>query len=145
MSQGQNVHFLEQFFQSINSATNELKISSPLKFLPVSRRDDVVYWGWRGVCCDAEWLTQTVGPCFGENEPVSDVELRQQTVLHYLVQVIPWGAPQAAAEHWGIQGAVMLKQRAEIFYWLIQHTLSQKGDENFSKMYSTCLGLGWQI
>lgn len=130
---------------SINSATNTFKISSPLKFLPVSRRDDVVYWGWWRVCGDAEWLTQTVGPCFGENEPVSNVELRQQTVLHYLVQVIPRGAPQAAAEHWRIQGALLLKQRAEIFYWQIQHTLSPKGDENFSEMYSTGLGLGWQI
>lgn len=47
----------------------------------------------------AEGLTQTVGSGSGENEPVSDVELRQQTVLHDLVQVIPRGTPHAAAEH----------------------------------------------
>lgn len=96
---------------------NTLQISkySPPSSLPVSRGYDIVYRGWWGVSGCAKWLTQTVGPCLGEYEPVSDVELRQQTVLHYLVQVITRGTPQAAAEHWSIQGCVLLTHRDNLF------------------------------
>lgn len=89
--------------------------TSPLSSLPVSRGDDIVYRGWWGVRGSAEWLTHAVGPSLREREPVSDVELRQQTVLHYLVQVIPRGTPQAAAEHWSIQGWVLITHRAPMY------------------------------
>lgn len=125
-SEGQNMHIFEHsqgFFQSANFARhNKITNTPPLSSLPVSWGDDIVYRGWRWVSGGAEWLTQTVGPCLGEHEPVSDVELRQQTVLHYLVQVIPRGTPQAAAEHWNIQGCVLLTHRAEIIYLVIQRT-----------------------
>lgn len=65
-------------------------------------------WG-RGVA--AERLTQAVGPCLAEDEPVSYVELRKQTVLHHLVHVVTRGTPQAAAEHGGIQtGALQTRK-----------------------------------
>lgn len=57
---------------------------------------------WWGVVGAAEGLTQAVGPRLAEYEPVSNVELRQQTVLHDLVHVIPGGPPQAAAEQCSI-------------------------------------------
>lgn len=82
----------------------------PPSSLPVSRGYDIVNRGWWGVSGGAEWLTQTVGPGLGEYEPVSDVELRQQTVFHYLVQVIPRGTPQATTEHRSIQGCVLPTQ-----------------------------------
>lgn len=81
-------------------------------FSPVSRGYDIVYRGWRGVSGGAEGLSQTVGPCLGKYEPVSDVELRQQAVVHYLIQVIPWGSPQAAAEHGSIQGRGLREEMA---------------------------------
>ena len=97
-SQGQNS---QGFFRSVNFATHP-------SCLPVSRGDDIVHGRWWRVCGGAEWLTQTVGARLAEHEPVSDVELRQQAVLHYLVQVVPRGTPQAAAEHRSIQGRVLL-------------------------------------
>lgn len=96
---------------SINHRTLQLN-----PFLPVSRGYDIVYRGWRGVSGGAEGLSQTVGPRLGENEPVSDVELRQQAVVHYLIQVIPWGAPQAAAEHGSIQGRGLTEQM--VFFYV---------------------------
>lgn len=46
----------------------------------------------------------------GEHEPVSDAELRQQTVIHNLVQVVSRGTPQAAAEHWSLQVGVLQRE-----------------------------------
>lgn len=88
-------------FLSLNFATQS---KFPLGCLPVSGGYDIVYRRWWGVSGGAEGLTQTIGPRLGEYEPVSNVELRQQAVVHYLIQVIPWGTPQAAAEHGSIQG-----------------------------------------
>lgn len=121
VNMSQNMHIFAQksqmFFKSVNFATRSTFENTPaLSFLPVSGGDDVVYWGRWWVCGGAQWLTHTVGPCLGEREPVSDVELRQQTMLHYLVQVVPRGTPQAAAEHGSIQGCVLLTHRAQIIY-----------------------------
>lgn len=66
---------------------------------------------WWGVVGGAEGLTQAVGPRLAEYEPVSNVELRQQTVLHYLVHVIPGGTPQAAAEQCSIQAHALQTER----------------------------------
>lgn len=92
----------------------------PLNSLPVSRGYDIVdRWRW-GVCSGTERLTQTVGACLAEYEPVSNVELRQQTVLNYLVQVIPRGPPQAAAEHLCLSRCVLVTHRVEIIYLVDQ-------------------------
>lgn len=62
---------------------------------------------WWGVVSAAEGLTQAVGPRLAEYEPVPNAELRQQTVLHHLVHVIPGGTPQAAAEQCSIQARAL--------------------------------------
>lgn len=84
--------------------------SSVLHLIPVPGGDDVVHRGRWWVRGGAEGLSHGVGPCLGEGQPVSDVELRQQAVLHHLVQVVCRGAPQAAAEHRSIQGGVLVNR-----------------------------------
>lgn len=85
----------------------------PLASLPICRGYDIVYAWRRGVGGAAAWLTQAVGPCLAEYEPVSNVELGQQTVLHHLVHIIPGGTPQAAAEHGSIQARVLQRQTGD--------------------------------
>lgn len=147
MGTSQNLHrkHSQAFFPSVNFATNS-KNTPPSSSLPVSRRDDIVYRGWWWVSGGAQWLTQTVGSCLGEHEPVSDVELGDQTVLHYLVQVIARGTPQAAAEHWSILGCVLLTHRAEIIYLVIKRTtIFINWRWELCDNYSTGEGLSWQI
>lgn len=147
MGTSQNLHrkHSQAFFPSVNFATNSKNIP-PSSSLPVSRRDDIVYRGWWWVSGGAQWLTQTVGSCLGEHEPVSDVELGDQTVLHYLVQVIARGTPQAAAEHWSILGCVLLTHRAEIIYLVIKRTtIFINWRWELCDTYSTGEGLSWQI
>lgn len=61
----------------------------PPAYLPICGGYDIVYmWRW-GVGGAAEWLTQAVGPCLAEYQPVAYVELRKQTVLDDLVHVVP--------------------------------------------------------
>lgn len=69
---------------------------------------------WWGVVGAAEGLAQAVGPRLAEYEPVSNVELRQQTVLHHLVHVIPGGTPQAAAEQSSIQARALPTERRRL-------------------------------
>lgn len=82
------------------------------ELLPVSGGQDVD--DRRGVAGCAEWLAKTVRSSPGEHQPVPYAELRQQTVLQDLVQVITGGTPQTAAEHWSIQGGVLPAHTAQI-------------------------------
>lgn len=86
--------------------------TSLLAFLPISRGYNTVHVRCWSVSAAAR-LTQAVRPCLAEYEPVSDVELGQQTVLHYLVHVIPGGTPQTAAEHGSIQARVLQTQTGD--------------------------------
>lgn len=86
----------------------------PPASLPICRGYDIVHVWRRGVSGAAACLTQAVGPCLAEYEPVSNVELGQQTVLYYLVHVIPGGTPQAAAEHCSIQARVLQTDRRQL-------------------------------
>lgn len=88
--------------------TSTVNIEDFFFFLPVSRGYDIVHRWWWGVHGATERLTQAVGACLAEYEPVSDVELWQQTVFHHLVQVVPWGPPQAAAEHLRLRWCVLV-------------------------------------
>ena len=71
-----------------------------LELLPVSGGDDIVDWGSGRVGpVSPHRLAKTEAPGVGEHQPVSRVELRQRTLLHNLVHVVPGWTPQAAAEH----------------------------------------------
>lgn len=103
------------------------KSTSVLAFLPISRGYNIVHVRCWSVSAAAR-LTQAVGPCLAEYEPVSDVELGQQTVLHYLVHVIPGGTPQTAAEHGSIQARVLQTQTGDAKAELLQESVHFKID-----------------
>lgn len=69
-------------------------------------------------------MARTVGPRVGEQEPVSGVELRQQAVLHHLVQVVPGRTPQAAAEQRSILGGLLPPHNKEL--WLNNYSVTQR-------------------
>lgn len=53
---------------------------------------------------------QTVGSCVAEKQPVSYTELRQQTTLNHLIQIISRRTPQTAGEQWLFCAQLLRKQ-----------------------------------
>lgn len=60
---------------------------------------------------------QTVGSCVAEKQPVSYTELRQQTSLHHLIQIISRRTPQTAGEQWLFCAQLLRKQHITHDHW----------------------------
>ncbi len=76
-----------------NTTYSDIKIHSvPVTF------SDAVEDGRFVFLSVSECGPQTVGPCVTEKQPVSNTELRQQTSLHHLIQIISRRTPQTAGE-----------------------------------------------
>lgn len=82
-------------------------------YSPVTGGDSVVD-GQLGGAGEAAELLQATHSHVGEAKPVSHTELRQQTALHHLVQLVQWRAPQAAGIHPHIRTHHMLEKEGTV-------------------------------